>query len=236
MESSMRNSSYFLPLTAVAMLLVVGCKQDPKSDVQKVSYAIGQQIGQNIKQQGIDVDAKMVAQSVEEAITGKDSRMTKEDMQAAMMNLQKTMMEKRTKKMAEMKEEAKKNVGIGQKFLDENKAKDGIKVTKSGLQYRVLKKGTGKKPKSKSKVKVHYKGTLIDGSEFDSSYKRNKPAEFPVNGVIKGWQEALTLMKEGGKWELFIPSGLAYGEQGRPKIPPNSVLVFEVELLEILKK
>ena len=224
----MKKSMKFMA-AALTLTLFIGCKSDPKSDIQKVSYAIGQQIGSNIKMQGIDVDVKMIAQGIEEAIKGDKARMTPEEMQKAMMDMQK-------KRMEDRKKEGVANLETGKKFLEENKSKEGIKVTESGLQYRVMTEGKGKKTQKDSKVKVHYKGTLIDGTEFDSSYKRKEPAEFPINGVIKGWQEALSLMSEGDKWELFVPSELAYGEMGRPNIPPNSVLVFEVELLEILKK
>lgn len=214
---------------ALISVSLVGCfKKDPKSDQEKISYAIGQQIGKNIKTQNIDVDKAMLSQAVEEAIEGKESRMTKEDIQKAMQMMQKQRFEKR-------QVESKKNQESSGKYLEENKKKEGVKVTASGLQYKVLKEGKGKKPKATSKVKVHYVGTLTDGTEFDSSRKRKQPAEFPVNGVIKGWQEALVMMPEGSTWELTVPAELAYGQMGRPGIPPNSVLVFEVELLEVVK-
>ncbi|MCB0412700.1 MAG: FKBP-type peptidyl-prolyl cis-trans isomerase [Bdellovibrionales bacterium] len=216
-------------IVLLTLVFTVSCKKDPKSDKEKVSYAIGQQIGTNLKQQEIDVDVKMLAQAIEEARSGKESRMSQDDMRKAMMDLQK-------QKNEERKKQGEENVKKGNDFLEANKKKDGVKVTDSGLQYKILKEGTGKQPKEDSIVSVHYKGTLIDGTEFDSSYKRDKPAEFPVGGVIKGWTEALQLMKEGAKWELYIPSDLAYGAMGRPSIPPNSVLVFEVELLKIVDK
>jgi len=131
-------------------------------------------------------------------------------------------------------EQGEKNMTEGPKFLEENKAKEGVVILPSGLQYKVITEGTGKSPKATDKVKVHYRGTLINGKEFDSSFKRNQPAEFPVNGVIKGWTEALQLMKEGSKWELYIPSDLAYGARGAGgDIGPNATLIFEVELLEV---
>ena len=128
---------------------------------------------------------------------------------------------------------AQKNAAEAEKFLGENKTKEGVKTAGSGLQYKVLKEGAGAQPKSSDSVTVNYRGTLLDGTEFDSSYKRGEPATFPVGGVIKGWTEALQLMKVGSKFQLFIPANLAYGEQGRPGIPPNSVLIFEVELMDV---
>jgi FKBP-type peptidyl-prolyl cis-trans isomerase FklB len=138
------------------------------------------------------------------------------------------------KRMKGQQEGLTKNKAEGEKFLADNKKKEGIKTTASGLQYKVIKDGTGKTPKATDTVSTHYRGTLISGKEFDSSYKRGEPAEFPVNGVIKGWTEALQLMKEGAKWQLFIPSELAYGERGAGQdIGPNSTLIFDIELLSV---
>src|SRR5438270_10025397 len=130
-------------------------------------------------------------------------------------------------------EAGKKNAADAEKFLADNKKKEGVKTTESGLQYKVLKEGNGAQPKSSDTVTVNYRGTLTDGTEFDSSYKRGQPATFPVSGVIKGWTEALQMMKAGSKYQLFIPASLAYGEQGRPGIPPNATLIFEVELMDV---
>jgi FKBP-type peptidyl-prolyl cis-trans isomerase len=141
----------------------------------------------------------------------------------------------RAKMAAKQKKEAAENLAAGTAFLEANKKKEGVKVLPDGLQYKIIKEGTGPTPTADDKVKTNYRGTLIDGTEFDSSYKRNRPAEFNVKGVIKGWTEALELMKVGAKWELFIPPNLAYGERGRPGIPPNSTLIFEIELLDIVK-
>lgn len=199
-----------------------------KNDKQKISYTIGQQIGQSFKSQNIEVDLDVLNASINDVLKGEKSRMTEQEMQQTMMTMREQMMKKG-------EEEAKTNKEKGDKFLEENKKKEGVKVTASGLQYKMEKEGEGPSPKDDSTVKVHYKGTLIDGTEFDSSYKRNEPAEFPVGGVIKGWTEALKMMKPGGKANLVIPSDLAYGPMGRPGIPPNSVLQFEVELLEIVK-
>ena len=164
--------------------------------------------------------------------------MAPDETRAVMTDFQKSMMEKRQAAMKEqqdkMKAEGDKNLAAGQKFLDDNKKQKDVKVTASGLQYKVIKSGDGKTPKPEDTVSCNYKGTLIDGTEFDSSYKRNEPTKFPVKGVIKGWTEALQLMKVGDKWQLFIPPDLAYGPMGHPPvIPPQSTLIFEIELVAI---
>ncbi|NQZ00394.1 MAG: FKBP-type peptidyl-prolyl cis-trans isomerase [Bdellovibrionales bacterium] len=202
---------------------------DPKieSEEQKYSYAIGFQFAQNLKGQNVEVDSKALALAVSDVLSGKDPKISEQEMQASMQK----MYEKRRENM---KAEADKNKKSGEDFLAKNKDKGDVKTLESGLQYQVITAGDGAKPGENDTVKVHYKGTLIDGTEFDSSYKRDKPAEFPVKAVIPGWTEALQLMKKGGKWKLWIPSELAYGERGRPSIPPNSVLIFEVELLDIM--
>lgn len=196
------------------------------NDKEKLSYAIGQQIGAQIKHKGFDLDAEVLAASIGDAVAGRESKLKPEEMQAVMMRAQQAEYERQEKI-------GKENKDKGTKFLEENKSKEGVKTTKSGLQYVVLTPGKGAMPKAKDTVKVHYKGTLIDGTQFDSSIDRGQPAEFPLNGVIPGWTEALQLMKVGQKNKIFVPSDLAYGPQGRPSIPPNSVLIFEVELLEI---
>lgn len=214
--------------------LLASCNKQMGGDVkvetedQKVSYAIGQEIGRGMKAQGIKVDVPVLAMSIKDALEGKEPKLKPEEAQQAMMNMRMKMMEER-------KKQAEGNVEAGKKFLEENAKKEGIKKTDSGLQYKVVTKGKGKKPKETDTVKVHYKGTLIDGTEFDSSYARKEPAEFPVNRVIKGWIEGLQLMTVGSKYMFYIPSEMAYGAQGRPSIPPNSVLIFEVELLDIVK-
>ncbi len=215
---------------ALAMAFTAACTKKVKldSDVKKASYAIGQQIGGNLKQQNIEFDADALSQALKDASVSKNE-MSKEDMQAAMMKLQEMTMKKQT-------EQADKNSKTGKEFLEKNKTAAGVKVTASGLQYIVVKEGAGASPSKEDTVKVHYKGTLMNGEQFDSSYDRGQPAEFPVGGVIPGWTEALQLMKVGGKAKLFIAPELAYGPSGRPGIPPNSVLIFEVELVDIVKK
>ncbi|WP_413557752.1 FKBP-type peptidyl-prolyl cis-trans isomerase [Bdellovibrio sp. HCB209] len=213
----------------VAVAATTACTKKVKldTDIKKASYAIGQQIGGNLKQQNIDFDSDALAQALKDASAGKNE-MTKEDMQAAMMKLQELAMKKQ-------QEAADTNSKAGKDYLEKNKTAAGVKTTASGLQYIIEKEGTGAMPKKEDVVKVHYKGTLTNGEQFDSSYERGQPAEFPVGGVIPGWTEALQLMKVGSKAKLFIPPELAYGPSGRPGIPPNSVLVFEVELMDIVK-
>lgn len=217
---------------AAGSLLLFGCdkgNKKPESQIEKVSYAIGNQIGNNLKSQEIKVDVDVFAAGVRDVLNNKEPKITQQDMQQAMMDMQKSRMEVREK-------EAEENGKKAKAWLEENGKKEGVKTTASGLQYKVLTEGNGKIPNEDDAVKVHYKGTLTDGSEFDSSYSRNEPAKFPLKGVIPGWTEALKLMKVGSKYELYIPPELAYGKVGRPKIPANSVLVFQVELLEILAK
>ncbi len=202
-----------------------------KDDKDKVSYAIGLNIGKSMKQEGLDISPDALAAAMKDVFAGAKPQLTDEEVQTVMQDFQKKMM---AKQMAAREEGLGKNKAEGEKFLADNKKKEGIKTTASGLQYKVMKDGTGKIPKATDTVKTHYRGTLINGTEFDSSYKRGEPAEFPVNGVIKGWTEALQLMKEGSKWQLFIPSELAYGERGAGKdIGPNSTLIFDIELISV---
>jgi len=201
-----------------------------KSQKEKVSYIIGMEIGSNLKKQLADVDSTILAKGIQDALTNRKPLLTEQEIQETMAAFQKEMMVKQT-------EVAKKNKAEGEAFLSENKKKEGVKALPSGLQYKVIKAGTGKKPKSNDTVTVHYRGTLINGAEFDSSYKRGQPVSFQVSGVIPGWTEALQLMEVGAKWQLFIPSNLAYGEQGAGRdIGPNATLIFEVELVSIQEK
>lgn len=206
----------------------------------KESYAIGFSIGEDFVQQGLDIDTTVLAKGMADAIAGGDVMLTEEERMEIFATLQQRMMEKQQAMMAEREQEmaamADKNLTDGKTFLEENGKKDGVTTTKSGLQYQVLEKGKGAPPIKTDTVSVHYHGTLIDGTVFDSSVERGEPATFPVGGVIQGWVEALQLMPPGSKWKLFIPSELAYGEQGAgAQIGPNSVLIFEVELLTINK-
>ena len=202
-----------------------------KTEQDKISYSIGLNIGRNFKSQGIDANPDLVGAAIRDVLKGNKPLLTEEEAMAVLGNFQKEM---RAKQMAKASESGDKNKKEGVAFLAANKTKDGIKTTASGLQYKVIKAGTGKIPKATDTVKTHYAGTLIDGTEFDSSIKRGEPATFPVGGVIKGWTEALQLMPVGSKWQLFIPADIAYGEPGRPPvIGPNATLIFDIELLSI---
>ncbi len=201
------------------------------TEKQKVSYSIGLSLGNNFKQQGLDIDTNTLLKGVEDALKGANPLLTQEQIREVMTNLQKNMMAKKQQADAEA---SGKNKTAGEMFLAENKKKKGVVTLPSGLQYEIIRKGTGATPKATDTVVTNYEGTLIDGKVFDSSYKRGKPATFPVNGVIKGWTEALQLMKTGAKWKLYIPSELAYGSRSAgPVIGPNSTLIFDIELLEI---
>jgi FKBP-type peptidyl-prolyl cis-trans isomerase FkpA/FKBP-type peptidyl-prolyl cis-trans isomerase FklB len=218
--------------------LVAGCKEKaPKQDAtkletleQKVSYLIGQNIGKSMKQNGIVLDNDILMVALNDVKTDVPARISEEDAGKIMQEFQQKMM---AKKEEETKKLSETNKVEGEKFLTENKAKEGVQVTASGLQYKVISAGTGVKPSATDTVKVHYTGKLVNGTVFDSSVKRGEPVEFPVNGVIPGWTEALQLMPQGSKWELYIPSDLAYGPAGNQGIPPASTLIFEVELLEV---
>jgi len=219
----------------VVTFMLVGtayATKKPVTKIEKISYAIGMNIATNMMAQKLEIDADQLAAGLTATLNKQDTALTPQEMGDVLMAFQQEM---QAKKMAEAAAEAAKNEKLAKDFLDSNSKKEGVVTLDSGLQYKVLTKGTGESPKADSMVEVHYKGTLMDGTVFDSSYDRGEPAQFPVNKVIKGWTEALQLMKVGSKWQIVIPANLAYGEQGAPPmIPPNSVLVFDVELLKIL--
>ena len=197
----------------------------------QTSYAIGMQIGRSLMSQGVNINVDVLFQAIRDVLEKKEPLLSSADFQKTMATFSQS---QRKKQQAAKRSQGLKNRAAAKAFLEANKVKEGVRVTASGLQYQVIKSGSGPKPKKTDRVRVHYHGTLIDGKVFDSSVNRGTPSEFPVNGVIKGWIEALQLMETGAKWKLFIPPELAYGEPGRPSIPPNSALIFEVELLEIL--
>jgi FKBP-type peptidyl-prolyl cis-trans isomerase FklB len=221
-----------LVVVFVAGQAVAAEKVGINSDQGKKSYSIGYDFGNFFKKQSLDIDTNLVVKGIKDAMEGKKPALTDKEMKDAMTAINQELMAKRAIKMKEIADKNKKD---GDAFLAGNKKKPGVITTPDGLQYRVIKEGTGATPTATSKVKVHYKGTLINGTEFDSSYKRGQPAEFDADKVIPGWTKMLLLMKEGAKVEAFIPSELAYGEQGNRAIAPNSVLIFEMELISIVK-
>ena len=205
-----------------------------KTEKEKLSYAIGMNIGESMKKDSLDIDATVLSRAIKDALTGSKLAMTDAEAKAVMDSFRAEMMKKQQAKAAAAGDA---NRLAGQKFLAANKSKEGVVTLPSGLQYKMIKEGTGPKPTASDTVVTNYRGTLIDGTEFDSSYKRGEPATFPVGQVIKGWTEALQLMPVGSKWQLFVPSELAYGERSPgAEIGPNSTLIFDIELLSIQDK
>lgn len=205
-----------------------------KTAKDKVSYAIGSDLGGKLKSQSIDVDPALLSRGLRDSLAGTKPLMTQDEIRAALTDLQSQL---RQKQMAMAKDLGEKNKKEGDAFLADNKGKEGVVALPSGLQYKILKAGDGEKPKPTDTVVCNYRGTLLSGKEFDSSYKRGQPATFPVSGVIKGWTEALQLMPVGSKWQLFIPPDLAYGDRGAGNdIAPGATLIFEVELISIQPK
>ena len=221
----------FLSMVFLFSICSAAERLELKSQKDKEGYSLGYQFGQSLKSQGVDVNVDAYISGIRDFLDGKEPMMTQEEMRATVSELQKRLVADRQK---ELKEMAEQNLIQSKVFLEENKKKVGIKTLPSGLQYKILAEGSGKTPVATDTVMVHYKGLLINGTEFDSSYMRGQAASFQVNSVIPGWNEALQLMKEGAKWQLFIPPNLAYGERGGGTIiPPNSVLIFEVELISV---
>ncbi|MEW6510306.1 MAG: FKBP-type peptidyl-prolyl cis-trans isomerase [Bacteroidota bacterium] len=225
-------------IAAALIATMLGCQSTGEKNVKletkqdKLSYSIGMNIGKNLRRDSIAITPDVFLRGVLDA--GADSAkrlMTDQQVQESIMEFQQELRERQTASAHALGE---KNAHDGQAFLAENAKKPGVVTLPSGLQYKVIKEGTGKSPKLTSTVTIHYAGRLLDGTEFDSSRKRNEPTTYPCNGFIKGWTEALQLMKEGSTWELYIPSDLAYGESGAGSvIPPNSTLIFDVELLAV---
>ena len=212
-------------------LCAAGETPEIKDENDKVSYSIGHQIGGDFKRQGVELRSDLVVKGIRDAVEGAKPLMTPEEMNRTLVELKRKVT---VAQQEEGKKAAEKNRAAGEAFLAENGKKEGVVVLPSGLQYKVLKEGAGESPAPTARVTVQYRGTLLDGTEFDSSYKRNQPATFKVNGVIRGWTEALQLMKPGAKWQLFIPANLGYGDRGAgPLVPPGSTLIFEVELLSV---
>lgn len=229
----------WLVLLVVSVVALSGCNEEKKSAEvsldtlsQRVSYSVGYDIAKNFNDNEFSLDMAIVLAGLNDAQNSVEPRLTPEQITETMAEFQQYMIEQRQKKTAE---QSQANIVAGDTFLAENKLKEGVVTLESGLQYTVMTEGTGRKPSADDVVQVHYRGTLIDGTPFDSSYDRGEPTEFPVSRVIAGWTEALQLMAEGSKWQLVIPANLAYGEQAMGGvIAPNSVLVFEVELLKVV--
>jgi len=232
----MRNLIRLAGITAISLGLVAcnddaGKKQPLETLQQKASYSYGVDVASRLKQQGIELDVNALNRGIADAYNGAELALDEEARIQAKTDFQNDLRQTLIRKQAEI---AEKNLAAGKAFLEENAKKPGVITTESGLQYKVITSGDGKQPKESDTVTTHYRGTLIDGREFDSSYKRDQPASFPVKGVIKGWTEALQLMHVGDKWQLFIPSDLAYGPSKRSElIEPNSTLIFEIELLDV---
>lgn len=201
-----------------------------KDEQDRESYSVGYQIGSNFKRQGIDLKPEQFTKGLQDAISGSPSTLSKDEIETSLKSLQQRAGATQEK---QQKEASDKNLADGKKFMDENGKKDGVVTLPSGLQYKIINEGKGPKPTAVDTVTVHYRGTLIDGTEFDSSHKRGQPAKFRLDQVVKGWTEGLQLLKQGSKAELVVPPSLGYGERGAGPIGPNSTLVFEVELLGI---
>lgn len=204
-----------------------------KTDKEKQSYAIGMSLGRRLHSQPVDVDPSLVARGLRDELLGNKTLLTDDQAEATLTALQAQL---RQKSIEQREALAASNAKVGEAFLAANKTRAGVQVLPDGLQYKVLTQGTGPKPVASDTVVCNYRGTLVNGTEFDSSYKRGEPLTIPVSGVIQGWTEALQLMPVGSKWEIYIPAGLAYGAEGKGPIGPNETLVFEVELLSIKPK
>lgn len=241
-----KRSTFLMTVLMASIVALAGCNNDGKGgskasssttitnkspELEQVGYSLGYLMASGNKQEVPDLDIKAFEKGFRDGYSGDESKraLTEDEMKKVLTDYQKKREEQIVK---EIEEKAKKNKEEGEKFLAENAKKEGVKTTPSGLQYKVITEGTGPKPKATDVVVVHYEGKLLDGKVFDSSYERGEPAQFPLNEVIKGWTEGLQLMPAGSKYELYIPSDLAYGEAGNPAIEPNSVLTFTVELLD----
>lgn len=217
--------------TALASSALLAQNEELETPEERLSYTIGMDIGESLAGQDMPLDLDIVIQGLRDSFLGKETLLTQEEKQA---EREKFIQQRQQQLEQQRAEEARINLEEGQAFLAANAEKEGVTTTESGLQYRVIEEGEGERPDADDRVTVHYRGKLINGVEFDSSYQRGEPATFGLNQVIPGWTEGVQLMREGAKYELFVPADLAYGEQGRPgPIGPNSTLIFEIELLEV---
>ena len=210
----------------------VALAQDVATDKGKLSYAIGWDFGQDIKRRGEEFDVESVIAAIRDTVAGNDPQVTPEEMVALLQTFQQKV---RQEQLEALQALAAENQAKSERFLEENKSKTGIVVMPSGVQYRVIEEGDGPRPSMDSTVKVHYRGSKMDGREFDSSFARGVPEEFVVNSVLQGWQEVLPLMKQGSTWQIFVPPELAFGQRGNPPVGPNEALMFDLRLVEIVQ-
>jgi len=231
-ESTMKLFALITAMFALLMAPLCSASAATKlsTNQDKLSYTIGYDMGQNFKSQGVKVEPKMVTQGLQDGLAGSKPAMSEQEMEQTMISFQKKVMAKRAKQYKQMSSD---NAKKGQDFLTSNKSKPGVKTMPSGLQYKVIKAGKGPTPAKNSVVTVDYSGKLVDGQVFDSSYKRGHPSTFPLSEVIPGWQEALTHMKQGATWEVYVPAKLAYGNRMMGPIPPNSTLIFKIHLIKV---
>jgi len=229
----MRTCAWTLVISMVLFLGVgiAADKPEVKEEKDRISYSVGYQVGSDFKRQGVELNPELLVKGIQDAMSGAKPLFSQQEMNKTLVDLKKKVVASQREAQKTM---AAKNLAEGKSFLAANGKKEGVVTLPSGLQYKVLAEGKGKSPGPADSVTVHYKGTLTDGTEFDSSYSRGKPATFQVNRVIAGWTEALQKMKEGARWQIFIPPNLAYGERGAgSRIGPNATLVFEVELISL---
>ncbi len=236
--SRIKIVTFIMAVVLISSIVWTACEKKTEkmitleSETDRISYIMDIQTGKQIKTMPFEINPDAFAMGIKDVQSDNELALSEEEMKSVSMKFQEKMMAQQQAQNPE----AQKNLADANVFLEENAKKSGVKVLPSGLQYKVIKNGTGKNPTATSKVRVHYRGTLTNGKEFDSSYKRNEPAEFGLNQVIAGWTEGLQLMKKGGKWQFFIPPNLGYGAGGSgPDISANSALIFEIELLEILE-
>jgi len=235
LEKICRNVFIAVSLLVLASSLLYA-EDAPKLETQKQkeSYSIGYQVGLSMMKDGVDVDSEVFMQGLQDAVAGKEGLLSMEEMQNLIVERREKLKKEQMQKLLEMRAQ---NAEEAVTFLEENEKKEGVKTTESGLQYQIIKEGEGNSPKPDDMITVHYRGTFIDGTEFDSSYSRGEPQFLQADNVIPGWREALQMMKVGSKWKIFVPPALAYGRGGAGQIiPPNKLLIFEIELLSIEKK
>ncbi len=227
----MRNTSLAVVALATSLATTSVIAQELEGDMERLSYTVGMDIGNSLSEQGLELDLDLLVEAIRASYSGEETRLTQEE---ALAERDRFMQQRQQELEQERSQDAQRNLEEGQAFLAENRDREGVTETESGLQYRVIEEGEGASPAATDQVTVHYRGTLLNGTEFDSSYARGEPATFALNQVIPGWTEGVQLMSEGAKYEFFIPADLAYGEQGRPgPIGPNSTLIFEVELISV---